>query len=208
MTSYPRHPGARSALFVAPAEEPVTLAEAKAHLRVDHDDEDALISSLITAARQHMDGRAGVLGRAIIDQTHTLTFHYDDMPTGSERVWLPVNTASSLTSVAYYDGSNSLVTLTSTVLDTYDFVASEWWAYVQPKGDLIWPDVYDRADAMTITYVAGFGGADDVPQPIKQAMLLLIGHLYENREAAAATTIAEVPMGVRYLINPYRHVGV
>lgn len=198
----------RLALSVEPAEEPVTLAEAKAHLRVDHDDEDALISSLITAARQHMDGPTGILGRAIVSQSYTLTFHYDDMPSGSACVWLPLNTASSLTSIAYYDGSNSLVTLTSTVLDSFDFVSASTWAYVQPKGDLVWPDVYDRADAMTITYVAGYGAASDVPQPIKQAMLLLIGHLYENREAVTATELSEVPLAVRYLLTPYRQVGI
>lgn len=208
MIRHDKRHGPRLARSVAPAEEPITLAEAKAHLRVDHDEEDTLISALITAARETLDGRNGIIGRALVSQTYELTFHYDDMPSGSTRVWLPMGSASSLTSVEYYDQTNSLVSLTSTVLDTYDFVADTWWAYVQPKGDLVWPDVYDRADAMTITYVAGFGDAAAVPQPIKQAMLLLIGHLYENREAVTPTAMSEVPLAVRALITPYRQVGI
>jgi uncharacterized phiE125 gp8 family phage protein len=198
----------RLALVTPPVGYPVTLDEAKAHLRVDTDLENGLIESLIATATQFLDGYAGVLGRAILDQTYSLTIHYDDMPSGSGRVYLPIGGAKSLTSVSYYNGANSQVVRATDVADYFDFLADGWWSYVEPKGSLTWPSVYDRADAMSITWLAGYGAAADVPAPIKQAILLLVGHFYENREAVTERLLSEVPMTVRYLIAPYRAVNV
>lgn len=180
----------------APATVPITLAEAKAHLRVDASDEDTLISSLIDAAVSHVDGE-GLLGRAMITQT------WAEWVTASPGyVRLPMGPFQSLTSVEYYDSDNALQTATLSDFETWldgDFVR------VKPKEGSLWPTAFSRPDAIKITYVAGFGNeASDVPQGIRQALLMLIGHWYENRIAVSEARLSVVPIAVDALINNER----
>lgn len=80
---------------------------------------------------------------------------------------------------------------------------------MSPKPDQVWPGSYHREDAVSVTYVAGYGNADAVPAPIKAAILLIVGHLYENREASTVGVSAELlPMAVDALLAPYRRVGL
>lgn len=179
-----------------PAIEPVTLAEAKAHLRVDHDDEDTLIEGIIAAASAHFDGQ-GVLGRAMITQSWATWVR-----NSPGVVTLPVGPFQTLTSVEYYDADNSLQT---DAVGNYEVRLSGDFVTVQPKAGFAWPGAYSRPDAIKITYVAGFGDAGtDVPASIRQAMLLTIGHWYENREAVTDGTPKELPMAVNALIGVER----
>lgn len=180
----------------APLVTPVSLAEAKAHLRVDASDEDSLISSLIQAAVSHLDAN-GVLGRAMVTQSWA---EWVGNAPGSVR--LTVGPFQSLTSVEYYDSDNAFQTATVSNFETWldgDF------ALVKPKSGQSWPNTYSRPDAIKITYVAGFGDAgSDVPQGIRQAILLLVGHWYENRIAATDVRIQEIPLAVDALIGAER----
>lgn len=182
---------------VAPATTPVSLTEAKAHLRVDHDDDDTLIGALIDAATAHLDGWTGVLGRAIITQTWRQDFYEF-----SHKLRLPLHPVASITSVTYYDGDNAQQTLST---DVYELLTDAAGAYVAEKADQTWPGTKDRAAAVSVTFVAGEATA---PAAIKAAILLLIGHLYENREAVGPDAMSELPMAVSALIAPYRRVGV
>lgn len=180
----------------APATTPVSLTEAKAHLRVDGTDEDTLITSLIDAAVAHLDA-TGVLGRAMVTQSWA---QWVNQAPGWVR--LKIGPFQSLTSVEYYDTDNALQTATLSDFETRldgDFVI------VKPKTGFTWPNAYTRQDAIKITYVAGFGNAaTDVPQSIRQALLLLIGHWYEHRMAASEAVITEVPMAVDALLGAER----
>lgn len=180
----------------APASEPITLAEAKAHLRVDASDEDTLISSLISAAVSHLDA-TGSLGRAMITQTWA-----EWVSASPGYVRLPIGPFQSLTSVEYYDSDNAIQTATLSDFETWldgDFVR------VKPKEGSLWPTAFSRPDAIKITYVAGFGDdATDVPQGIRQAILLLVGHWYENRMAVSEARLTEVPIAVEALIGNER----
>lgn len=177
----------------APAVAPVSLDDAKMHLRVDHSHEDSLIVALIDAASAHIDGQ-GVLGRALITQTWATW-----VGSAPGVVTLPVGPFQSLTSIDYYDSDNALQSGTLSDFETRlagDFVT------VQPKSGASWPTAYSRADAIKITYVVGFGDTgDDVPQSIRQAMLLLIGHWYENRMAVSEANLKEVPLAVDALLG-------
>ena len=108
--------------------------------------------------------------------------------------------------VAYSDGDDAEQTLASSV---YRLLPTTIGASLFLKGGQSWPSTYAREDALRVTMVCGYGAASAVPQAIKQAALLMIGHWYANRETVAiGVSVAELPMAVHALLSPYRRVGV
>lgn len=186
------YPPYRTSLVTAPSEEPVSRTEAKLHCRVEHTADDTLIDGLIVASRQVVET---LCRRALVTQTHDLFLGYWPH-TGS--VEIPNPPLVSVTTVKYYDGDGTLTTISSS-----DYLVSAGTpGSVTTASGSSWPEPQVRPDAIAIRYVAGYGAASAVPQCLKQAVLLLVGHFYENREAvAAATTFGEVPMAVDALIR-------
>src|SRR5690606_20838877 len=150
-----------------PAEEPVMLEEAKLHLRVDTTDEDTLISSLIVSAREHVEA---FQLRALVTQTWRLSL--DEFPAGRV-IRLPRPPLQSVTSITYIDPTGAQQTLDSSV---YDVDADSEPGRVVLKADASWPEVADVPGAVQVEYAAGYGDAAAVPEVVRQAMLLLIGH--------------------------------
>ena len=179
----------------------VSLAEAKVHLRVEADltEFDALISGLIATATQHFDGYSGVLGRALVTQSWR-----QDFCGFSGRMGLPLAPAASITSVAYFDGSNVTQTLASSV---YGLFADARGPYVGLKPDQTWPSSYSRPDAVSVTFVAGQDAADVDPRA-KTAIMMLVASWFERREAVGSEALTEIPFGVQALIAPLRRVGI
>jgi len=178
---------------VAPANMPVSLAEAKAHLRVDHDDQDELITAQIKAATAHFDGYTGILGRALVTQTWR-----QDFCRFADRLPLPVSPVTAIVSVGYYDADNMQQTLDAGV---YDLFADARGAYVSLQPGQVWPTTFNRAHAVSITFTAGFGAATDVPEPIRQAILLIVQRLFDGADTEIDVAIDRV---VHALIAPYR----
>jgi len=180
-----------------PIVNPVSLADAKLDLRVDHADEDTLIESLISAATDYLEANRGAINKAFLTQTWTLSLKYPDR---DYRIWLPVTPVQSITSITYYDASNL-----EQVLAVSDFYlhCEEDWAYIEPKPSVNWPGTYDRLDAINVEFVAGFGDAGiDVPESIRQCIRLLVTHWYTNRSAVnVGTTSTEIPMAAQSLIS-------
>ena len=188
-------------LITAPAREPISLQEAKDHLRVTATDEDALIESLITAARQTIEGRFGVIQRALITQTWDWTL--DGFPSDSTvALQVPFPPLQSVTSITYLDGDGASQTWSAA---KYTVDAKSLIGRIIPAWDEDYPETRSVINAVTVRFAAGFGGAQqDVPMPIRQAMLLLIGHMYENREThIMGVAVAELPT-VDRLLAPYR----
>ena len=184
-------------LITGPAADPIKLAEAKLHLRVDHSDDDVKIASLIKAATAHVDGRSGILGRCLVTQTWELTL--DEFPDGE--IEIPLGPVASITSIKYRDASNVEQTLSSAL---YTFDDTRTSAYVVPVDD--WPATYDVTNAVTVRFIAGTAVAS-IPEAIRHAMLLLIGHWYEERNAVNVGNISSVlPFTVEALLAPYRRV--
>lgn len=185
---------------VAPTVMPVALADAKLDLRVDQADEDTLIDSLIAAATDYLEAPNGAINKAFTTQTWTLSVKCPDR---HYRIWLPVTPVQSISSITYYDADNVQQTLT--VSDFY-FHGEEDWAYIEPKQGVTWPATYDRLDAITVEFVAGFGAtADDVPQTIRQCVRLLVGHWYTHRTAVVSgVSVDELPMAAQSLISMNR----
>lgn len=194
----------------APLIEPVTLQEAKDHLRVDHDDEDTLIGGLIAAAVAHFDG-SGVLGRAMITQTWAqwvpqspAWVHWGDVLAcgASNPVRLNVGPFQSLVSVEYYDTENALQTAD---LADFEIRLDGDFVTVQPKKNSVWPPAYLRQDAIKISYTAGYGDtAAEVPASVRHAILLTLAHWYEHREAVVQGSYNELPLAVSSLIGVER----
>lgn len=184
----------------APAATPVSVAEAKAHLRVENSDEDTLIAGLVNAATSHLDGWSGVLGRALVTQTWR-----QDFDAFSRKMRLPLFPVASVTSVTYRDANGATQTVAA---ENYSLLADERGAFVGLVWDFDPPILYDDGPAVSVTYVAGTAAAD-VPAAIKHAILLMVGHWFANREAVVTGTIAvNLPMTVDALLAPLRRIGV
>lgn len=182
---------------VPPSVALVSLTEAKAHLRVNSSEEDALIAGLAAAAMSYLDGPSGRLGRALLQQTWV-----QDFEGFSGRLRLPVGDLMEVSSVTYYDASN--------VQQTLD--ASVWTAFTDARGPFVtlgigqsWPAVYSRRDAVRVTWTAGFGAtAVSVPPAIRHAALVLIGQWYANRSASGdGAQATELPFAVEASIAPF-----
>jgi uncharacterized phiE125 gp8 family phage protein len=188
-------------LTTAPNEEPVTLAEAKTHLRVDGAAEDALIGALISAARQSVEARTN---RALCTQVWEARF--DAFPADDAFVELPRSPLQSVQQVSYLDATGTLVQAT---IGDFDVLAPSGPhaqpGSVGPKPDKTWPtNVQDRAHAARIRFVAGYGAASAVPAPLKAALLLILGDLYANREAQIVGGNVAENRAVDALLAPFR----
>lgn len=188
----------RLTLTEAPEAEPVLLAETKRHLRVDDPDDDALIENLITAARQHVEE---VCRRQLLTATWILSL--PGFPAGGGAIRLPRPPCQKVESLKYVDSAGETQILTETT--DYQVVADEWPAEVLSAYGKSWPAARAVPEAVLVEYDAGYGAAGaDVPASIRAAILLLVGHLYENREAATGEALKIVPMAVDSLLVPYR----
>jgi uncharacterized phiE125 gp8 family phage protein len=186
-------------LTSGPAVEPVTLAEAKAHLRIDGTAEDTLIGSLIVTSRLHVEA---ALGLALI--TQSWSYFIDAWPPGRELA-LPLRPVQSITAVRLYAADESVQTVAS---DTYLLDGAGSPARLVRKASLAWPKPSRAANGIEIAFVAGYGNAAaNVPAPIRQAILLLIAHWHEHREPVeiGAASVPVPPM-VCDLLQPYRPV--
>jgi uncharacterized phiE125 gp8 family phage protein len=187
---------------VAPTSEPLSLAEAKLHLRVDSTDEDSLIESLIVAAREYVENRTD---RQLVTATYVLNLRTFPVCLERNEQWyeihLPKPPLQSVTSVTYVDLAGNTQTLSTGdyVVDNSQVIGRILPSYLQ-----FWPVARDFPNSVTVTYVAGYGTAENIPEGIRAAMKLIIGHLYANREAVNVGNIVnELPMAVDALLGSY-----
>lgn len=180
-------------LVTAPAASPLTLAEAKAQMRVEHTDDDTIIQRLIDAAVAFVDV-TGALGKAMITQTWA---QWVGMVPGT--VQLMLGPVQSVTAIKYYDTDGVLQTAT---LSDFDVFGTPTSTTVSPKSGKSWPVAQNRPDAIRIEYVIGYGdAASDVPQTVRHALLMLVAHWYESREGAQERALSDVPYGFNELIG-------
>lgn len=186
------------AVITPPAEEPVTRVEAKLHLRVDHTADDDLIDRLITAARQRVENATW---RALVTQTLELTL--DAWP-GGNRLELPRPPLVSVTSVTYTNSDGQATVWSSSL---YQVITQGTPGRIVPAYGESWPTATLRAaNGIAVRYVAGYGAAAAVPALLKAAILLLVGHLYENREAVivgAGLAATPLPLAVESILSDY-----
>lgn len=182
--------------LTSPAVEPVSLADFKAHARIDTVDEDALLAAMLLAARAHIETLSG---KILITQTWRMIA--DEVPSDG-RMALLVRPITSIDAVTVYDAAGSPTTLDS----------EEW------LGDLggRWPRILLRRPAATrmramngieIDVTAGYGPSGlDVPPVLRHAIVMLASHWFAHRATGFDFTSAGEPDGLFDLIEPYREV--
>lgn len=183
-------------LVTAPAAEPITLEDAKRHLRIDDPDEDGHILTLITAARTWAEN---FTRRAFITQTWDLVA--DRFPA---EFHVPRPPLQSVTAAAFtYDlaGTHTQVSTSVYVVDTDSEPGRVHEAYGQS-----WPTPRVIQNAVRLRFVAGYGDdPEDVPEQIRHAVRLMVGHFYEMREPViVGSTVASVPWSAEALLLPYQ----
>ena len=177
-----------------PAREPIALSDARAHLRVEEDDEDAHIAGLIAAAR---DWAEGFTRRAFITQTWEL--HLDGFP---KCIRVPRPPLQSVTSIQYVDSAGVSQTLSTSVY-TVDTDAEPGLIY--PAYSQTWPTTRQIPKSVTVTFVAGYGADPaDVPDPIRHAIKLHVSRLYEIREPQITGTIITDTRADEAIARPYQ----
>lgn len=182
----------------APAAEPVTLAEAKAHLRVDHEHEDILIASLILTSRLHVEA---ALDLALITQSWRMTI--DAWPE-TRRIELPLAPLQAVTAIRVRpaDGAPYLLPASSYLVDVTSRPARIVWnGAILPRPGVV-------VGGIEIEVTAGFGASTDaVPAPLRHAILMLVAHWYEHRDPVdIGSSDARVPDAVSDLIKPFRRM--
>lgn len=170
--------------------EPVTLAEARAHLRVIDTSEDGLIGTYISAARRYVEKRSGlILAQRTFTEEHRVAAGY----------FAPFNRpVVSLGAIAYTDSGGIEQVYAGARL-------SEGRAFPALNGS--WP--YPGVGGFRVTYTAGISPAElaaDNYSDLKAAVLLMIGHLFANREAVTERPLSEAPLAVNAICDQYRAV--
>lgn len=175
------------ALHTAPADEPITLEQAKEHLHITGTDQDAYILSLVSVARRMCEQKTG---RRLVTQTWNVFYDsFCDALCGRCEIWLPISPVQSVTHVKYYDTANVLQTWSS----SYYQLATGLQPRLAAVQGYAWPSTYVRMQAVEIRVVAGYGEPDAVPEDLVQWMLLHIGHWFENRESTSQREMKTLP---------------
>ena len=192
---------ARVVVVTPPSSEPLVADDVVLHLNLSGSDYDEdQLSAFIKAARQQVESDTG---RALIRQT--VDVYYDGFPCSSD-LYLPKPPLVSVTSVTTYDEDN-----VSAVMSSSDYLVdtASVPARLALNSTASWPTSLRRVNAVIVRAVCGYGaGATDVPEPLREAMRLLIGAMHEHREQVIVSQFAgqflEIPFGYQQLIAPYR----
>lgn len=188
----------KTVLVTKPETLPVALTDVKRHLNVDWDDDDSLIEGYIQAAAFQVEN---ILNRKLVTQTWKAL--YESWP--GEYFSIPFGKLQSITSVKYKDTAAAESTLAAT--EYISDIDSDPGRAVLGYNKL-WPttELYP-SNPIAIQFVCGYGGIDDVPYPIKSAIMLLVGDFYAHRESfvvGSTQMVSELPGYIMNLLGSYR----
>jgi len=183
-----------SKVITQPESEPVTVAEARQHLRIDGTDEDSYIEILIKVARQLCEQYSGL---SFITQSREIKL--DRFPCSSI-IEIPYGPIQTIDDFTYIDSSGDSQPLT----ETTDFIVDIHSSPARVQYVNSWPSTLNRFSSVTIAYTSGYANDDHdpIPEVIKHAMLLHIGSLYENRQNdVLGTSVNSLNMNSEYLLD-------
>jgi uncharacterized phiE125 gp8 family phage protein len=169
-------------LIAAPSVLPVSLAEVKSHLRIDHGLDDSLLNVYLAAAINYVDGFSGILGRALCTQTWQERYS----KWGDLRLeLLPV---ASIAQIAYMPESGAEVTVSAA---NYTLDWDEFGSFVRFSENYTFPALSTDPEPIRVQYVAGYGASASVPPPIKAAIMILAGHFYHQTGAPTQSGLSD-----------------
>jgi uncharacterized phiE125 gp8 family phage protein len=176
------------------AGEALSLTDLKDQLRITEAGDNDTILLMIRAARTSVEK---YINQTLIESTYK--YELDSWPVAkSGLICLPMGPISSIQSVKYFDGADVQQTLNAA---DYEF---DTVGRLRPISTKVWPATYDRLNAIEVAYTAGLAHAGKLEEDIKHAIRLMVGHYDKNRENSAAVQVLEIPLGWRFLLNPYR----
>jgi uncharacterized phiE125 gp8 family phage protein len=189
--------------LTAPAVEPLTLLEVKEACRIDGPDQDGFLARAIKAARELIEGPDGA-GLVLVASQWRMQL--DDL---AAELWIPMGPVIAIDNLQYLDTAGALQTIPPA---DYQWRPGRFEARIKPAYGQSWPPVHRQYDAVRVTFTAGFAGTEQeppslamIPEPLRIAMLMLIGHWHEHRETMAVGTFpTEVGYGFDELVNRYR----
>lgn len=176
--------------------EPVSVAELRRHLRIEHNDEDSYLTMLIGAARASAEN---IIDGIIADREFALTL--DSFASVIELPLRPIDQATI--SISYIDADGATQEFSG-----FDYESTLFKTNIFPAYDQAWPEVEQGRDKVTITFTAGLAGYEGVmPQDVKHAILMIAGTLYDQREDhTAQVKLHDVPMSSQMLLDGYKKV--
>lgn len=169
----------------------VSTAEARAHVQQNHTDDDTYLDALVKAATIQAKK---ITGLSLI--TESLTIRFDRFP--GRIVKLPAGPIQTFSSIAYLDGAGVSQTLSASLYatDLYSKIPR-----VFPAASQNWPGTQCMPNAVTMAVIAGYGDdGEDVPEGIRHAIKLMVGHWYRNRESVVPGQMYEMPQAVETLL--------
>jgi len=189
-------------LTQAPAGDVVTLDQAKAHLRVDYADDDALIQTYLDACTEQLDGDEGDLRQCLLSQAWELSLNVR-FPHCRQPLVIPLGPVVSVDSVGYIDTAGNAQTLDPALYTVNNLGGVKMDTYLEPKAGTVWPATQCQSRAVTVAFTAGFGDAGaDVPARIRAAILQMVADLYRSREAYTRQPIVANP-ALRRLLSRF-----
>ncbi len=177
---------------VAPADLPLTLDEVKDHIRWEPTaDDDAPIMLYLRAAVDQFDGATGMLNRAIVTQTWQLDF--GSFPVSGKAIKIPLPPLQSVTSVQYIDTDGTTQTLATSEYKVLNLNSPTRAGWIEEAFSKTWPSTRDEGEAVTVTFVAGYGLRNAVPEHIRHLLLFTIQDAYDGRAPIDAKPLTRTP---------------
>lgn len=196
-------------LITGPEITPVTLEEAKAYCRIDHADDDELVTAFLEAATAHLDGKQGTLHRCLEPQTWELT--YDDFPdadcNGDAFIEIPLPPLLEIVTIKYDDADGVEQTIDAANYDVDNKSIPGW---VVPVSTYTWPTPLDAINSVRVRFRAGYdedaSGNSGVPTPIKLAIKIMVADMYDNRESVTPQSVnrMDIPTTAERILNQFR----
>lgn len=185
----------RVCLHTGPAEEPITLSEAKTHLRITTSDDDTYITNLITSSRQAIENYCEI---SMVTQTLEMLFNdfgktcsnwkngiqdYPRLNSEYNSIYIPKPPLQSVSSIKVFADDDTSITVDSDIYHvfTYGPVITPTKGRIALKHGQTWPYVGRSVEGVRIKFIAGYGGASDVPEQLKQCIKEELAYRYENR---------------------------
>lgn len=165
---------------VEPTELPLTLDEVKAFLHVTGTADDAEIMAYLRAAVRQLDGPEGLLNRAIV--TQTLVYSLDCFPPHHDAFDLPLPPLQSVSAVAYIDTAGVTQTWDSANYRVLNAATPTRKGRIELAYGISWPSTRDIGQAVSVTYVAGYGARNDVPDGVQTLVNMMVKEIYDHRD--------------------------